>query len=54
MHCRRRRSEIFFGKIKQLLENDQKVVDNAKKYYSNPAGYDAARDNDDENKKDEE
>lgn len=32
----------------------KQVVDNAKKYYSNPQGYDAAWDNDDENKRDEE
>lgn len=42
------------GLAPEDLEILKKVVDNAKKYYSNPQGYDTAWDNDDENKRDEE
>ncbi len=42
------------GLAAEDIEILKKVVDNAKKYYANRAGYDAAWDNDDENKRDEE
>jgi transcriptional regulator len=49
----RERLEVS-GLENEDIEMLKKVVDNAKKYYSNPTGYDAAWELDDENKRDEE